>query len=487
MQPERQPIATAAARGVLWALLATLAAKLSWLAALAVLARLLRPAEFGLFSFGLVFVMFVETVGDLGAGAALIYSRRGAERAAQGTFVLNLAMGALWFALAQLAAPFVAAFFHDPGGEPVIRALAFVFLLKGLGNTHDALLRKRLRFRSRLGPELALALGKGALAVALALAGFGVWSLVWGSVAGRVAQFLLIWYLIPYVPRLRFNPDFLRRYWRMGGSFFGSAGLTYVGANVDTAVVGRAFGAVPLGYYQTAFALPEELRTRISMSVQRVLYPAFARVQADDAAFKEAVSRSIRLFGTIAIPMGVGMCVLAMPIVRMLYGEQWLPMVPLLQIAAMIGMVRALQALISNIFAARGRPDVELKISFGLLPLLVLCVFAGSLFGPLGVASGVLAYNVALLVSTCIALRCIGLNRMRTLAALAPSAVASAVMGGALLALEVTHALPWSTITAELVANVTLGVVLFLAVLWVVSRQTLADVHSMWLHLRAGR
>src|SRR5213075_3192222 len=118
--------------------------------------------------------------------------------------------------------------------------------------------------------------------------------------------------------------------------------------------------------------LPEELRSRISMSVQRVLFPAFALVQSDVATFRESALKGIRLFGTIAIPMGVGMCVLAMPLVRMLYGEQWLPMVPLLQIAAIIGIIRALHALVSNIFAAKGRPDVEFKITLGLLPLLVL-------------------------------------------------------------------------------------------------------------------
>jgi len=133
-----------------------------------------------------------------------------------------------------------------------------------------------------------------------------------------------------------------------------------------------------LGYYQTAFALPEELRSRLSMSLQRVLFPAFALVQSDHAAFQEGILRSLRLPAAIAMPICAGMAVLAVPIARTLYGDQWLPVVPLLQIVAGIGLLRTLQALLASIYAIKGRPDLEFRIGLAMAPLLVLAVVAGS-------------------------------------------------------------------------------------------------------------
>ena len=475
------------ARGAAWMVTLAVVRTALTLGATAILARLLTPADYGYVAMATVVTELAAMLCFFGLPAIIVRSPRLTRLDLDSGFWFSVALGVIVVAAIDAASTLIAQLFQEPRLVRIIWAMSSMILFEEFSAIHQSIAYRLLLFRYEFIGNLANLLVRIATSIALAFAGFGVWSLVWGSVAGRAAQFVLIWYLIPYVPRLRFNFDFLRRNWRLGGSYFGSATLTYVASNVDTAVAGRVFGAVQLGYYQTAFALPEELRTRISMSVQRVLFPAFALVQSDHAAFQENVLKSLRLLAAIVIPMGVGMSVLAAPIVRTLYGEQWLPMVPLLQIAAIIGLVRALQALLGNIFAAKGRPDLEFKITLRLVPVLLLGVLIGSRFGPAGIAVGVLTFSVALLVSTCIALRHIGLDPLRTLTALASPTIASIVMGGGLLALEIAHTLPASTIIVGLVANVMLGVVLFVAALWVISRGTLADMLSVWLHLRAGR
>jgi PST family polysaccharide transporter len=277
---------------------------------------------------------------------------------------------------------------------------------------------------------------------------------------------------------------FLRHNWRTGGSYFGSAALFFLESNVDTATVARAFGVTQLGFYQTAFALPEELRSRMALAVQRVLFPAYALVQSDHSAFQSGVLRSIRLLATMIVPMGVGMAVLAEPIVRVLYGDQWLAVVPLLQIVAIVGIVRALQAPLGDIYKAKGRPDLDFKVGLGLAPLLVLAVLLGSLWGTLGVAGGVLMFNVALLASTYRALRLIELDPGKVFRALLPATAAAAFMGAGLLGLNAISAIPRSTVLLELVASVTIGVLLFGGTLLLISRRTIDD---LWLAARLLR
>ena len=469
-----QPIATAAARGVLWALLATLAAKLSWLAALTVLARLLRPAEFGLFSFGLVFVTFVETVGDLGAGAALIYTRRAAERAAQAAFVLNLAMGAVWFAMAQLAAPAIAGFFHDPRGEPVVRALAFVFLLKGLGNTHDALLRKRLRFRARLLPELALALGKGALAVALALAGLGVWSLVWGQLLGVALWTVALWKVVPWRPALAWPRGELGPLLRFGRGIVAVDVLAGVLHHADQVVVGRISGTAALGLYQLAGRVPEMTVTLAVWVTSHVLFPAFARLYAAGEELREGFLAALRWIPMLTLPMAAGLWLLAEPLLLTLFGGQWAPAAPVLRMLAVYTGLRSLGSHAGDLLKAVGRPGLLAGLGIGKAALLLPALVMAGERGPVAVAAALAAVTgLTALLNLGVVAWITGVSPVAMARALAPSVVATAAMA-ALVALALAAASPLLP-AVELAAGVALGVVAYLAVLRAIAPAALRE------------
>jgi PST family polysaccharide transporter len=279
--------------------------------------------------------------------------------------------------------------------------------------------------------------------------------------------------------------EFLRSNSRAAGSYFGCAWVHYLLSNVDTAVIGRLFGPLQLGYYQTAFVLPEELRSRLALSLQRVVFPAYALVQSDHATFRDGVLKSLRLLATATIPAGAGMLILADPIVRSLYGDQWLPVVPLLRITAVIGVVRAFQALLSNIYFAKGQPQVNFKVSLVLMPLFIVGVLVGSRGGAAGVALGVLVFSVALLVSSYLALRLIDLGWTKAVGALAPATAASALMTGGLLLFGAMRAEAHSSALLELSLNVAIGVVLFFAALIALSRETLNDLRAVGHLLRA--
>ena len=180
-------------------------------------------------------------------------------------------------------------------------------------------------------------------------------------------------------------------------------------------------------------------------------------------AFQDGVLTSLRLLATIVIPMGVGMAALADLIVRTLYGTQWLPAVPLLLILALVGITRALHAL-----------------------LLLIAVVVGSQWSMLGVAIGVLVFNVVLLGSTFRALQLIELDPIEVLAAIAPAASAALFMGAILVELDAMDLVPHSQPLLELLVLVATGVVLFFAGLFAISRSSISELWSMRRFLRAS-
>ncbi len=453
----------------------------------AVLARLLTPADYGLVAMATVVTELAAMLCTFGLPAIIVQMPRLTRLDLDSAFWFSVMLGAAAVAAIVAGSSFAAGLFREARLTPILWAMSSMILLDEVSAVHLSIANRLLLFRFEFIWQVASLAVRIVVSIGLAVAGFGVWSLVWGSVAARTIQFALLWYLIPYLPRARFNLRFLRRNWRAGGSYFGSGALFFLGSKVDTAVAGRMFGVTQLGFYQTAFALPEELRGRIALTVQKVLFPAYALIQSDHSRFQSTVLQSLRLLATIVVPMGVGMAVLADPIVRVLYGDQWLPVVPLLRIVAAVGIVRALQAVLADIYKAKGRPDLDFKIGLGLGPFLLLAVLAGSLWGTAGVAGGVLVFNIALLASTYRALRLIDLGLFNVFRALFPAIAASAFMGGGLLILDALHAVAASAVSLALIASVATGMLLYFIPLLLLSRRTVDDLWSVGRVLLARR
>jgi lipopolysaccharide exporter len=475
-----------AAGGMTWSVFATGGGRVISLASIAVLARLLAPADFGLVAFALVFIGYAEAVGDLGTGAALVHWPDRWRQVAQLTFVVNLGMGVVWFALTLAVAPAVAAFFGSPTGVPVLQALAWTFVLKAVGNTHDALLQRELRFRARAVPEISLLVVKAAVAIPLAVAGYGVWSLVWGQLIGQALWTALLWVLVPWRPSREIPRDLLRPVFAYGRGIVSVNVLAVVVHHVDVVIVGRLFGTVALGFYQMADKLPDIAVTLPVRAVSKVLFPVFSRLHAGGEAVQRMYAVSLRYLSLLTTPAAVGLVLLAEPIVVTVFGPQWLPSVPILRALGAYAGVRALSASAGDLLKAVGRPG--LLATLGVIRAVVLIpalILAGRAAGPAAVA-GALAAVTALstVMNLVVACRLAGIPASTVVGALLPSFGAAATMAAALvMAKPFMGSLP---LAAHLALGIPLGAGVYLAAVRVISPLTWRDVRGA-LAERRGR
>ena len=148
------------------------------------ISRLLTPRDFGVVAIALIFVGVIGITGKLGIGPAIVQRSGLSERHVGTGFVLSAVLGAVLTAAVWFASPEVARFFADPEAPAILGALSAVFVITGLGEVSEHLLRRRLRFGLlMLATLLSQAAGYGFVAIALALHGFGAWSLVGGLLA----------------------------------------------------------------------------------------------------------------------------------------------------------------------------------------------------------------------------------------------------------------------------------------------------------------
>lgn len=351
------------------------------LVGLAVLARLLAPADFGLLAFALVYITYAETIGDLGTTVALIYWPDRRDDAAQVTFLMNVAMGLGWCALTLALAPAIAAFFENPQAAPIVRALAFAFPIKFLGNTHDALAQKDLRFRARAVPELGLAVTKAGISIALALAGFGVWSLVWGHLIGLTAWTIGAWAIVPWRPSASLPMGLVGPMIRYGKGIVGVNVIAAVVHHVDLVVVGRMIGSVGLGLYQIAQKIPEASITVLIWVAAKVLFPAFSKLQGSMGELRGAYLRALQYVSFVTVPMAAMLFVAAEPLVLVVFGPRWEGAIPLLRWLAVYAGFRSLGTHAGDVLKATGRSSLLAGLGLVKAAVLVPALIVAGRFG----------------------------------------------------------------------------------------------------------
>ncbi len=473
------------ARAAGWALLATTGVRLVSLVSLAVLARLLAPRDFGLLGVALVYITYVETIGDLGTGSALIWSRSRTGAAADVTFVTSLASGAFWFAATWLAAPLIAEFFHSPDGAAIIRALAFSFPIKYLGNAHDYLAQKELQFRKRMVAEIAMAAVKAGVSIGCAFAGMGAWSLVWGQLSGLAVWSVLLWIVIPWRPSFHIDRSVAGPMLRFGRGMIAVNVVAAVVHHADAVVVGRYAGPAALGIYQIAYKVPEMSIAVLMWVVSKIAFPAFAKVHAAGGEMATAYRAAMRYVTALTVPAAAGLWMVAEPLVLALFGSRWIAAVPVVRLIALYMAIRSFGTAAGDVLKATGRSRLLALLGIARAAVLIPVLIAATRFGIAGVATALAGVTaLATLAHMIVAGRILGLGALPVIAAIRSALIAGGAMVAVLLVARSAAGGLAAPLQLALLAPA--GAAAYVAALWIVDARAVRQVIDLFARPRAA-
>ena len=384
-EQSRTSLINQAIRGTFWVYAANYSGKALVFLSTVILARLLTRADYGLAGYALVVIGFLDVLVDLGVGAALIYFPENNHNK-NTAFWLNLASACILFILTYLLAPLAGEFFNDPRAVPLTRAMALTFPISAFGNIHASLLAKHLDFNKKFIPDFVKALSKGIISITLAWAGMGAWSLVLGQVGGTAIAVIAYWMVMPWRPRLEFNPTLAKPLLKYGANIVAVDGLGVTLNNMDYLFVGRILGAEALGVYTLAFRIPELLVKNFVNLVGNVLFPAYSKLRDDPKALKSAFLLSMRAVTLITVPVALGLIAIARPLILTLFTDKWVDAIPVMPLIAIYTLVRSLTFNIGNLYKAQGRPDILTKLALIKVPILF-----GGLYWALTVPGSIVA------------------------------------------------------------------------------------------------
>lgn len=364
-----------------WSFLATVAVRFGSLGVSVLLARLLGPPEFGVYAVALVALSAVLSLNELGVSVALV-RYQGDERVIVPTVATLSMLGSLiCYAVIFTTAPFLSTSFGAPSAVGPVRVMGLAVLIDGLVAVPAALLQRHfMQGRRAIADVTNFGVGS-ILSIILALTGMGAMSLAIGRIVGSLASAVQLMMLSPL--RLRFGWDRreVRHLLAVGVPLAGASLLVFAILNLDNYVVGSHSGAIALGTYLLAFNLSSWPVTVLSQPVRKVTVPAFSQMLDDPPRLNRAVVDSFGGLLSVTLPVAATLGVSAYPLVRVVYGHQWLGSAPILMWLAALGACRVVLELLYDLMVAIGDTRRLFMLQIGWLILLGLGLPSGQRIG----------------------------------------------------------------------------------------------------------
>ena len=419
----------AAARGVFWTGGGQALRQAIQVVASIALARLLTPDDFGLLGMTLVFMGVAQLFADFGIGAAIVQSRQVDRIVLSSCFWANAGAAILVSLLLALASPFAGAFYGDPRVVPLLLVLSCSLVLSGIIVVPRATLLRDMAFAQVAKAQVVGSLAGAVAAVTMAWLGLGVWSLVMQPIVGSAITMLLVMAYAGWLPRLEFSWHRIRDLAGFIAGVLGSDLLNFANRNADNLLVGKFLGSGQLGYYSMAYQLMLYPLSQVSSVIVKVLFPALSRMQDDTHRLRQAYLRSISAIAFITFPMMVGLFAVSRDFVSVVFGEKWLPMLPVLDILCWVGMMQSIGTTLGTIYLSTGRIRTAFLLTLCSTPIFILSFVIGLRWGITGVALGYAIASAALFyVGLRVAFGIVGLTFREFHRALAKPLAASVVM-----------------------------------------------------------
>jgi O-antigen/teichoic acid export membrane protein len=366
---------------------------------LTVLARLLGPEDFGLAAAATIVIGFFEIFLRTGIRPALIQRPVLEDRHLQTAFTLSLAIGAAMGGVTAGFSDELAIWtFGMPALGPVLEVVALLLPIQSLGVVASSLLERELRFDWIARREvLSYFFGYGLVGISLAILGFGVWALVGAYLAQATLITVLSLLAQPHPKALRLDPAAARELLYYGGGFAAGRLGNYGAANGDNWVAGRFLGDVALGYYKYAFELTGMVGTLFGTVLDKVLFPALAKIQSDRARLATAYRRGVGISAAVVLPISGALVVVAPELVRVVLGPGWEGVIPPFRVLALAVVLRTTGTMSDSLARAVGAGYQRAWRQAVYAALVVGLAWVGHPFGLAGIALGV---TVAIVVNS---------------------------------------------------------------------------------------
>lgn len=362
-----------------------------------ILARLLLPEEYGVVSLITIFTSILNLFIDSGFKNALIQKKNADQLDYSTVFYFNIFMGIVLYLLMFAASPAIAGFYNKDYMTPYIRVMSLTLVIGGVNGVQTAVVAKRMEFKRFFYATLGGTLLSAVVGIWMAYEGMGVWALIAQRLVNQLVNTCILWGTVGWKPSLMFSFQRLKPMFSYGSKLLGSSFLNTMTTNLSSLIIGKVYSSAMLAYYDKGKRIPNLVVENLQSSVQSVLFPVIAERQEQKEEVRKILRRSFMTAAYCIFPCMTGIALCGESIIRILYTEKWISMVPYLQLWCFVYAFYLLHTADLQVIQAMGRSDTVLKIEVIKQIISLLAIVAA-------IPLGVLAMMTAMCVVTVICL-----------------------------------------------------------------------------------
>lgn len=376
------------------------------------LARMLGPAQYGIFAIGATVIGFSAFFSDIGLAYGLIQKASVNDRDIRFVFTWQILLGAVVSALVYLGSGVIAAFFGDARAAPVIQVLSALCLLNALAAPSLNLLKRQLDFKTIQLVQLAsYVAGYLLVGIPLAIYGAQVWALVAAWLVQAVVSGLLLYSATRHALKPLLWYDQARRQSGYGGTVLVTNIINWAIGNIDRVIVARAFGTREIGLYATTYNLFYNPTATLLNVVQPVFFSASSRITDEGQRILGAYRSLVAALALVVSPVFAAVAAVPETFIAALYGDKWIDAAALCRPLALVMPMFLLFGLTTPLLWTSGRAAKEFQLQAPIALLwAAVCAWAATL-SLAHVAWVVLAlYSLRCVVVVGVATRALGLT-----------------------------------------------------------------------------
>jgi PST family polysaccharide transporter len=348
-------LARTARSGLLWTYSGGALALLLQLGYTATTARALPPSAFGPFAASQAVILLLGYL-SLTAVAAAVTRRVALTPALIGSaWTLTFLGGGLAALAALCGSSLWARLWNLPDAALLVVASSPAVLLGPPAALSLALLRQQMRYRPAAAAELAgTATGLGVTGVLVAVTR-QPWLLPLALGLSALTTLVVACAARREWPHLGWSRPDVRDLVAFAGAV-GSQNLVYGALNTwPQFVVSRLYGPTTLAHLNRSVMIVTLPQNQLSSGLMKVLYPVFSRLRDRPVERREATTSALVMCSGVAAVLFGTLAGSATPVVRLLLGDRWLPVAPLVPLVALGAVGYVLMGLASNVMESAGR------------------------------------------------------------------------------------------------------------------------------------
>jgi PST family polysaccharide transporter len=351
-----------------------------------ILSRLLPVSAFGLIAMVGFFQLLLQTIGGSGIIESIIQVEDLQPNEVAGIFWINCGIGLFLGGVLALSGPLIASFNNEPQLESIAFAMGGLFVLQNIPQTQNALLRRSMRAETQSVINILTSLAGLLATVSFAVIGWGVWSLIAGTLVSLTVRQTLVSYYVRFSPWKRFSFTQVRPMLSYGiKATFGSL-VGFLTLNIQTLALGKYASSADVGFYNRAQNLYQRPLRELVWPLVGAALPAMSALQGNREKLLGLVNRATWLLNLVLAPFAVLIIVAGDLVIGILLGPEWAVSGEVIRWIAIAQLPLLFNSPLTRANAAIGRPARSVWLNVLLLPVIITGVVYYAVVGVVAVA-----------------------------------------------------------------------------------------------------